>query len=280
MNRVLIILSIGFIIFSCKPSFNLVNEKPLIENLVSGDYTNDDYLKNLPNNFKDSLPQEKLFKHLDSLHNGFDSLFYKASDLINQNVKIEKLSSTKRIDDYYFKIVEYSNSIKVQKNKKNFYLYDFKQFLNQNLIDYEDNIYKLDSHLETKLNGKILAYWGKESGKWKYLAYNDLLNEGLFGLRIAQNIIDLYFDDIFVASKIKWDKESISIFREIYEEERNNYIEDGIDFEKFLKCRIKYLEKAEEDFNYDIPDEYYESAYVFNHSIKCRIYSKKLTNNN
>ena len=156
------------------------------------------------------------------------------------------------------------------------YLYDYKQFLNQNLINYSDDVTKLVSPLQTKLDGNILAFWDKEVEKWKYIIYSDLGNEGLFGLRTSQGIIDLYFDDIFVPAKTKWDKESLAIFTEVYEEERKTYIDDGINFNKLLKCRRKYLEKAEEDFNGDIPNEYYESIYFLENSIKCRIYSKKL----
>ena len=108
------------------------------------------------------------------------------------------------------------------------------------------------------------------------MPYNDLYNERLFGIKTTQKIIELYFDDIFVPAQKKWDSESIALFNEVYEEERNSYIDEGIDFEKFLKCRRKYQEKTEEDFNDNIPNEYYESSYFIDHSIKCRIYSKKL----
>lgn len=276
MRELLIILAFGLFFVSCKPVYNLTSEKPKIVNLVKGNLNNDDYLSSIPNSVKDSIPKEKLYKHLDSVRNSLDSIFFKPIDIISQGITINKISSTRRIDSYYFKIIEFSNSLEIQKNESNLYLYDYKEFLNQNLINYSDDVTKLVSPLQTNRNGSILAYWEKEVKEWKHLPYSDLYNEKLFSLKSAQKIIELYFEDIFIDSKVKWDKESISIFSEAHEEERNNYEGNGIDFEKFLKCRMKYQQRAEEKFNYEIPDEYYESAYFIEHSIKCRIYSKKI----
>lgn len=273
MKKLIIILVIGFCLFSCKPSYDLVNEETKLINLVKGNFSNDDYFENIPNAVKDSISKEKLHQHLDSLKFYLDSVFFKTEDIISQDIQIQRISSTRKINNKYFKIIEYSNSLKIKKHKNNFYLHDYKTHLDSELIKYSEDDSKI---LSTKIQRYILAYWAKESEKWKFLPYSDLYNEKLFGLKTTQNIIDLYFDDIFVPSQKKWDEESIAIFTEIYEEERNTYVEDGIDFEKFLKCRRKYQEKAEEDFNDNIPYEYYESDYFLEHSIKCRIYSKKL----
>ena len=102
-----------------------------------------------------------------------------------------------------------------------------------------------------------------------------MFNEGLFGLNSAQRIIELYFKDIFIEPINKWDKESIQIFYDAYNEDKSNYKKDGIDMDKFIKCRIKYTQKAEEKFSFEIPDKFYESSTFFDQSIKCRIYSKK-----
>ncbi|MBO6879872.1 hypothetical protein [Winogradskyella sp.] len=273
MKKILFILSFGLFYFSCKPSFNLASEQTKIVSLANGDFSNDNYFESIPNAVKDSVPKEKLYQHLDSLRFYLDSVFFKKEDIISQDIQIQRVSSTRKINNYYFKIIEYSNSLKIQGNINNFYLKDYKAFLDSELINYSENNSRT---LTTKYEGYILTYRTGKSKKWKYLPYSDLYNERLFGLETTQKIIDLYFDDIFISAQKKWDKESIAIFTEVYEEERNAYVEDGIDFEKFLKCRRKYQEKAEEDFNDDIPYEYYESGYFLEHSIKCRIYSKKL----
>ena len=273
MNRTLTLLVLSLLIFSCKPSYNLSDEKNKIFSLAKGDFSNKDYFDNIPNSLKDSVPKEKLYRYLDSVRHSLESMSFKTEDIISNDIQIKKLSSTRKINTIFFKIIEYSNSLKIQGNSNNFYLKDYKAFLNSELINYSEKNLGI---LITKFEGHILTYWTKKSKKWKYLPYSDLYNKRLFGLETTQKIIDLYFDDIFINPKIKWDKESISIFREIYEEERNNYEEDGIDFEKFFKCRMKYQQKAEEKFGYEIPDKYYDSLYFIEHSVKCRIYSKKL----
>ncbi|MEO1033421.1 MAG: hypothetical protein AAFX55_18680 [Bacteroidota bacterium] len=274
MNRLFLCITICLSFISCKPSFNLNIEETKINNLVIGNYSNEDFIENFPIFVIDSIPIEKINTHLDSMRLDLYSNFYQKKDIISNKIIINKVSSTRKIGDIYFKIIQYSNLLKIQKNKQNLYLNDYKEFLKQNLISYSDDSTNLIGNLNTKIDNKILAFFEKNSNKWKYLYYSDLGNEGMFGLKAAQNIIDLYFDDIFTPSKKRWDKESISIYKEIYEEDRKEYENNGIDFDKFVKCRIKYQKKAEEDFNENIPDQYYQTNYFFEHSIKCRIYSK------
>lgn len=273
MKKPLVFLFISLCFFSCKPIYDLESEKTKIIHLAKGNFTNDDYFESIPNRFKDSVPRDKLYKHLDSVRNIINSIFFKKEDIISKDIKIEKISSSKKINDGFFKIIEYTESLKIQGNANNFYLKDYKTFLDREFTKYSEDKSQV---LTIKSRGYILTYWTEESKKWKYMPYNDLYNERLFGIKTTQKIIELYFDDIFVPAQKKWDRESIAIFYEVYEEERNSYVEEGIDFKKFLKCRRKYQEKADEDFNDNIPDEYFESGYFIDHSIKCRLYSKKL----
>ncbi|WP_299523244.1 hypothetical protein [Winogradskyella sp.] len=274
MNKLFVFIAFCLSFISCKPSFNLSAEQPKINNLALGNYSNEDFIENFPDSTKDLLPKEKINVYLDSIRLDFDSTLYRKEDVISNDVTINKISSTRKIQDIYFKIIQYSNSLKIQKNEQNLYLQDFKDYLKQNLIVYSDDKTNLKGILSIKLNKDILAFFEKDSNYWKYLSYNDLGNEAIFGLKTSQDIIDLYFDDIFISAKRRWNKESISIFREIYEQERKNYENNGIDFDKFVRCRIKYQEKAEEKFDNEIPDNYYQSSYFLEHSLKCRIYSK------
>ena len=272
MNKIFLSFCFGLCITSCKPKFNLAKELPRITKLVKHQFTNKEYLENYPNYTLDSIPKEKLYKHLDSIENYIASNLYKPSDIISQKVIIQKISNTKRIDSVYFKIINYSKTRTIKKNKSNYNLYEFTNSLDSEFIEYKDE--NSDTITVTQ-NSNVLSFWETTDKKWKHIFYNDMFNEGLFGLNSAQRIIELYFKDIFIEPINKWDKESIQIFYDAYNEDKSNYKKDGIDMDKFIKCRIKYTQKAEEKFSFEIPDKFYESSTFFDQSIKCRIYSKK-----
>ena len=54
-----------------------------------------------------------------------------------------------------------------------------------------------------------------------------------------QEIIQLYFDEIFVPANVPWTKKDINDFYEVYNEYKYDDTYNGLDFDKFCKCKIK-----------------------------------------
>ena len=274
MNKTLVLYLLVFIIISCKPSFNLSKEANTIQDLVHGRLDFDSQLELLPDTYWDSISKKDVIKLSDSIKKVFDSTFFKESDVIKNSFEISKISSTKKISNAFFKIIRLNNNLVLKKNRENIYLYDFKSFLDWNLIKYFEYKDKLKSSISIHDENYLLAFRKSNSKKWNYINYSDSANHYLFGLNTAKEIIQLYFDEIFISAKQPWSKEDSDLFYEVYNEGRYNDTYNGLNFDKFCKCKIKFEEKIEEQFD-EIPDEYYESLTYIDIIKKCKIYSKK-----
>ena len=186
-------------------------------------------------------------------------------------LEAEKLLKSK-IKKNYFKIIQLNNTLTLKKNKENIYLHVYKSYLNNNLIQYKEHDFKLTEPITVYLENYILAFWEPSYKKWNYIYYNDQVNQFLFDSKTAKEIIQLYFDEIFVPAKVPWSKKDLNDFYKIYNEYKYDDTYDGLDFDKFCKCKIKFEEKIEKVE--EIPSQYYESESYYEIIQKCMIYSK------
>lgn len=272
MRKFILLIVTPIIIYSCKPSFNLLEETKNIQDFTNGNLDFESQMNLFPDSYRDKIAEKDVLKLSDSLEKIVDSLFFKETDVVSDKYDITKISSTRKIKKNYFKIIQLNSILTLKKNKENIYLHNYKSYLNNNLIEYKEHDFKLTEPITVYLEKYILAFWKPSYKKWNYMYYNDSANQFLFGSKTAKEIIQLYFDEIFVPAKVPWSKKDLNDFYEIYNEYKYDDTYEGLDFDKFCKCKIKFEEKIEKVE--EIPSQYYESESYFEIIQKCMIYSK------
>lgn len=273
MKKLLLVLLVSTVAFNCKPSFELKKETKIIQDFANDRLDFKSQMSLFPDSYWDNVSKKDVIKLSDSLKKIIDTVFFKKSDIISDDYKIVKISSTIKTEKNYFKIIHLENTLTLKKTEENKNLLNYKSYLNNNLIEYLELDFESNSPITVYFENYLLAFWKPNYKKWNYINYNDRANPLLFGSETAKEIIQLYFDEIFVPSKKPWNKEDIDLFYEIYNEVRNDDTYEGLDFDKFCKCKIKFHEKLDE-LNNEIPDEYYESQSYSEIIQKCMIYSK------
>jgi hypothetical protein len=165
MRKYFVLILGVLLILSCKPTFDIVTESKKIQDFANGRIDIGNLIEELPSTYKDSISQREVEKLIDSVSTLFESYFFKSSDILNHYFEIKKISSTKKIDNNYFKIIQLNEHFTIAKNRENIYLNDFKSFLNTNLIKFKEDKLDLKKPLITNIEDVALAYWNSEKKK-------------------------------------------------------------------------------------------------------------------
>ncbi|WP_114902371.1 hypothetical protein [Kordia sp. SMS9] len=247
-----------FLIFtSCAPSFNFEKER---ENILTSlgklsspekrvdifypDSFNKDSLKNILKENKDLL---------DVIQAGSEK----------STVKINNVSSAITIQNRLFRIVNATETSKLNLKHYMLSVKELKQSLDNNLINYVENDHILTI---TKDSDFIAIYHGNS---WEYFNFNVSMMYHAYGLVDTKKLVKLYYDEVFIPAEEKWDAESIRDFKEIYGENKDLPQYKNLDFDAYCDCLIRHEEKLEPEKI--LETNYYESDTRLNVIYQCRI---------
>jgi len=179
------------------------------------------------------------------------------------NITINKVSSSAKIRNRYFKVVNITETFTVYKEGNLLHTGELKRYLYDNLIDFTEN----DTSFKVNKDTNLIAIYDNDS--WEYFDFNIPLFFNAYGFYDTRKLVRRYYDEIFVVASEKWDAQSIKDFKDMYNENKDLPQYENLDFNGYCDCMIQHQEKL--DYSKDIPDYYFESETYLNYIYSCRI---------
>ncbi len=268
---------IVFLIFlnSCKPTFNISEEKPRIVNALKNDLFNKNSIHErvemfFPKEYWKTNSKHELIKSIDSIQELLRGPLHSEKKRITKhNISINKFSNLIKIRNTYFVLISINEAFDVIKTAHLEGADDIEKYIKRNLILYVDDPFKIIANT----NSDILGQYDNVAKKWIYYNFNEGLFLKAYGMKDTKKIIDLYFAEIFEYSDEEWTKQEIKEIKDLYRESWDLEQYKYLNFDDYCNCKIEYQKKWTDD----VPDEYFEQSEALLESIyRCRIYSTNL----